>query len=79
MVVLPFISAVIVAVIIGLTVIFSGIVAFMLRRRRCQNSVANRSYTLSGFDRFDDAAGGEQEQLLDPICDNNINDNNNNP
>lgn len=61
----------IVAVIIVLTVIISGTIAFYMRRRRGQETITNRSYTLSGFDRFDDAAGGEQEQLLDPNCDNN--------
>lgn len=59
--------------IIGIAVIISGSIALYMRRKRCQQTVASRSYTLSGFDRFDDAAGGEQEQLLDSNCDNNKN------
>lgn len=62
--------SVVVVTIIGLTVIICGAIGLYLRRKRFQESLTNRSYTLSGFDRFDDAAGGEQEQLLDPICDN---------
>lgn len=60
-----------VAVVISSAIIILGAVAFYMRRKRSQQSIAARSYTLSGFDRFDDAAaGGEQEQLLEPNCDN---------